>query len=136
MGNSNNLTYNYIHEKAASFEDDEFIIERFLLLGPRKLERIDPAEIDYIDVKINMMQNEGDKLMLISYLNSKLDMVNYYLSILSNEKLNKKYAIPNSYRQLVDMKNRLERLRMVILKYKIPTKKEGLLVQWPSGYEG
>ena len=82
------------------------------------------------------MQNEGDKLMLISYLNNKLDMVNYYLSILSNEKLNKKYAIPNSYRQLVDMKNRLERLRMVILKYKIPTKKEGLLVQWPSGYEG
>lgn len=132
----NDITYNYIHEKAASFEDDEFIIERFLLLGPRKLERIDPAEIDYIDVKINMMQNEGDKLMLISYLNSKLDMVNYYLSILSNEKLNKKYAIPNSYRQLVDMKNRLERLRMVILKYKIPTKKEGLLIQWPSGYEG
>lgn len=132
----NQYTYDYIHEKAASFNDDEYIIERFLLFGPRKLERIDPAEIDYIDVKINMMQNEGDKLMLISYLNSKLDMVNYYLSIYNDEKLSKKYSIPNSYRQLVDMKNRLERLRMVILKYRIPTKKEGLLVQWPSGYEG
>lgn len=128
--------YDIIQEKAASYNDDEYIIERFLIFGPKKLERIDPAEIDYIDVKISTIQNAGDKLMLISYLNSKLDIVNYYLSILADENLSKKYTIPNSYRQLVEMKQRLERLHMIILKYKIPTKKEGLLVQWPSGYEG
>lgn len=124
-----------ILERAYSFSDDKYIMERFIF-GPKKMERIDPAEIDYIEVKKGSMQSDGDKLMLISYLNSKLDLVNYYLSILDNLKLRKKYAIPHSYRQLKDMQNRLETMRYDILKYKIPEKRLGIVVQYPTGYEG
>ena len=56
--------------------------------------------------------------------------------VLDNPKLRKKYAIPHSYRQLKDMQNRLETMRYDILKYKIPEKRLGIVVQYPTGYEG
>lgn len=124
-----------ILERAYSFNDNQYIMERFIL-GPKRMEKIDQAEIDYIEIKKEEITSAGDKLMLISYLNNKLDLVNYYLTILNDKKLRKKYLIPHTYRQLEDMRNRLETLRYEILKYKIPEKRMGIVVQYPSGYEG
>ena len=125
-----------ILERAYQYTDDDFVMERFLFFGSRKLPRIDQSELDYIDVKRADIQSTADKMMLITYLNNKLDIINYYISIVEDRKLRKKYSIPHSSQQLYAMKDRLENLRYEILKYKIPEKKEGIVVQYPAGYEG
>lgn len=107
-----------------------------IIFGPKKLKRIDPMEIDYISVKLNEIKSQTDKMMLITYIHSKIDIVEYYISLLEDPKLSKKYAIPHSLPQLYDMKKRLEALRLETLKYKIPEYKKDFLVKWPDNYYG
>ena len=124
-----------MQEKADKDIEDGYFTE-FFVFGGKQLKRIDPAEIDYIFVKINEIHNEHDKMMLISYLHSKLDLVNYYISIMENPSLYKKYSIPHTLDQLYSIKKELLRAREEILRYKIPERNKGILVAWPSGYEG
>ena len=105
-------------------------------LFKKELKRIDPAEIDYIDVKISGIKNLNDKMMVISYLHSKLDLVEYYISILENKKTARKYNIPHTLSQLQNLRKRLLQLREIALKFKIPEKNKHVLVSWPEGYEG
>ena len=75
-------------------------------------------------------------MMIIQYIHSKMDMVNYYLDIYENPKMNKKYNIPNSYNELKDMQSTLSELRLKALNFKIPERNKNILIQWPSDYEG
>lgn len=111
-------------------------VKEFFLFGGKDLKRLDPSEIDYIDVKISAMKTETDKMMIISYIHSKLDMVNYYISIMQNNKLRRKYNVPHTLDQLFSMKKRLENLREIALKFRLPEKYKGILVAYPTGYEG
>ena len=121
----------YMQERA-----DKLIQEGFFLFGPKNLSRIDPSEIDYIDVKINSIKNDSDKMMVISYIHSKLDMVDYYISILEDPKLSKKYSIPHNLNQLYDMRKRLYQLREIALKFRIPERNRHMLVSWGDVYDG
>lgn len=111
-------------------------VTEFFLFGGKKLKRIDPNEIDYIDVKIDSIQSNTDKLMIISYIHSKLDIVNYYIEILESPTLSKKYTVPYTLSQLDDIKKRLEYLRVKALKFKIPVQNDHLYIAWPDGYDG
>jgi Ca2+-binding EF-hand superfamily protein len=127
--------YDMIHESIDNTIKDG-LYQEFSLFGTTKLKRIDPAELDYILIRMENIESESDKMMLISYLHSKLDTIDYYLSILNNPNMAKKYSVPHSKEQLLNMRELLEVYRMKILKYKIPDRKKGLLVQWAPGYEG
>lgn len=124
----------YMLERADK-EVEEYYTE-FFIFGGKELKRIDPSEIDYIQVKASSIKNDNDKMMIISYLHSKLDMVEYYISILENPKYAKRYRIPHTLQQLYDMKKRLLLLRKNILEYKIPLRDRTVLVSWPTGYSG
>ena len=124
----------YMLERADKDIEDGYYTE-FFIFG-KELKRIDPAEIDYIQVKVSSIKNDNDKMMLISYLHSKLDLVEYYISILENPKLAKRYRIPHTLNQLYDLKKRLLILRRTILDYRIPMKNNSILVSWPTGYGG
>ena len=124
----------YMLERADKDIEDGYFTE-FFIFG-KELKRIDPAEIDYIAVKISSIKNDNDKMMLISYLHSKLDLVEYYISILENPKLAKRYKIPHTLNQLYDLKKRLLIMRRTILDFKIPLKNTSILVSWPTGYTG
>ena len=102
----------------------------------KTLKRIEPADIDYVMIKMEGIKSETDKLMLITYIHSKIDLIDYYISLLENPKLSSKYNIPNSIQQLKSFRERLMAYREAILKYKIPDKFKGILVAWPEGYEG
>ena len=121
----------YMQERA-----DKIIEEGFFSFGTKNLSRIDPAEIDYIDVKINSIKSDSDKMMVISYIHSKIDMVEYYISILENPALSRKYTIPHSLNQLYEMKKRLYQLREIALKFRIPERNRHMLVSWADNYEG
>lgn len=124
----------YIHERMNSIIEDGYFTEFFIF--KKHLKPISAADIDYIEVKMHQIITETDKMMLIGYIHNKLDMVEYYLSILNNPKTAKKYSVPHSIDQLNNMHNRLENLREMVLKYKIPERHRHILVSWADGYEG
>lgn len=124
----------YMQERADKDIEDGYYTEFFLF--KKELKRIDPAEIDYINGKINTIHNENDRMLVISYIHSKLDLVEYYIAIMKDPKTIKKYDIPHTLTQLEGIRQRLLELRQIALKYKIPERNKNILVAWPTGYEG
>lgn len=125
----------YMEERAEKIVNEGYVTE-FFFNRSEKLKRIDPAELDYIDIKTNEIKSEDDKMMLISYLHSKMDMVDYYIQILSNPKLSKKYVVPYTLDNLISIKKRLEKSRENIINFKIPERNKGLYIAWPENYDG
>ena len=113
---------------------DGYYTEFFLF--KKELKRIDPVEIDYIGSKISSIQDENDRMMIISYIHHKLDLVDYYIEIMSNPKTAARYSIPHTLPQLIKIKNTLTEYRIQALKQPLPLKNRGLLVSWADGYEG
>lgn len=127
---------NFLYERAEELEE-EFIATEFFGLGKKTLKRIDPAEIDYAVIKLKNIKSNSDKMMVVSYLHSKLDMVEYYIAILNNPKQAKKFNIPYSLKELEDLKTYLNELITDAINFKLPDRlRGGLLVAWPEGFEG
>lgn len=126
---------NHVFKKIDQVTDDFYATE-FFLLGKKKLKKIDPATIDYIDVEKANIRTNDDKMLLISYIYSKLETVEFYLSILNNQKSSKKYDVPHTKSQLIYMRDRLQQLRDEVIAYKIPEVRYGIQINYPSGYEG
>ena len=126
----------FLYERAAQLEE-EFIATEFFGFGKKQLKRIDPSEIDYIAVKMQDVKNVSDKMMLVSYIHSKLDNIDYYIALLNNPKQSRKYNIPHSLKELEDMKSNLNRMITEVINMKLPERlRDGLLIAWPEGYEG
>lgn len=124
----------FLYEKCDEAQNN--YITEFFNIGTRTLKRIDPAEIDYILIKTDMMKTESDKLMLVSYIHNKLDTVDYYMEILKNPKMKNKYKVPYSFEELQSLHNKLEKMIQTVIEYKLPDPMRGLLVAYPTGYEG
>ena len=73
-------------------------------------------------------------MMIITYIYNKLDIIDYYLSILDSG--SKKYQVPHTREQLVAMRQTLEKYRLDALNRKLPTIDYGVNIQFPAGYEG
>ncbi len=102
----------------------------------KKLKPITPNELDYIDLQIENIKNINDKMMIVSYINSKLDMCRYYIEILENKKASRKYNVPHTKTALININNRLVLSKKKAIAFKIPEKKPDLVVYYPRGYEG
>ena len=76
-------------------------------------------------------------MMLVSYIHSKMDVVDYYIALLKNPKQSRKYNIPYSLKELEDLKDYLNKMINEAINAKLPDKlRGGILVAWPDGYEG
>ena len=135
----NTFTEERVYENA--YKDIEHIIEEgyyteFFGLGKQKVQPILQNQIDYITAKSQDIQSVDDKIMILSYINGKLETIQYYLDILANPKVAKKFIIPNSESQLIRFQTQLNNVKTFVLKYKIPDKRDELVVWYPKGYEG
>ena len=127
--------YESVNNEIDSIIEDSYITE-FLDIRKKKLKPVNQNEIDYVAMKSQDIQSIDDKIMLMSYINSKLDMIEYYLSIMDDPKTAKKYIIPNSENQLNRYRVQLLQIKKYITNYKIPDNSQ-LIVSWyPKGYEG
>ena len=125
--------FNYITESVNKIIEDTYFTE--FGIG-RKLAPIERNQLDYIAVKIESMATINDKMMILSYINSKLELIDYYIDVLSDKKLSKKYKVPHSLEQLEYYKEILNRLRERALNTKIGSGERELVVYYPKGYEG
>ena len=113
-------------------DDSEILCERVF---SKKLKKIDPAMIAYIQITKDSMKTNDDKMMLVSYIYAKLDVVNYYLTIIDNNI--PKLIVPHSSQYLIDVRDSLLKLKDEILNYKLPVVNYGVSVGgYPVGYEG
>ena len=117
-------------------ESAESYMREFGIFGKKKLQRIEPADIDYIGLKIDQISSDLDKMMLVSYIHNKMDMVNFYLDLLDDPRSGKKYNVPHSRSYLLSAQKQLEMLREKALKKIIPPKQPDIYVGYPAGYEG
>ena len=99
-----------------------------------KMKRIDPADIDYIGLEIENIKSNDDKMMIVSYIYNKLDIIDYYIALIDSR--NAKYSIPHSRESLVAMRERLDQYRKDAINRKLPEVEYGIKIQYPSGYEG
>ena len=83
-----------------------------------------------------MMRKDADKLMLLSYIHNKLDMVHFYMDILQDPVESKRYKVPHNLKYLQMMEKQLEEFRMQVLKFTVPPKQPDIFIGYPSGYEG
>lgn len=123
-----------IYESVDLVQKQEYYNE-FLNIGKKRLDPVTQTQVDYIAAKIDDIKTTNDKVMMLSYLNSKVDLCEYYLSLLANPELSKKYIIVNSERELHRFINRLNQLRKIILGIKIK-KDDNYVVFYPQDYEG
>ena len=108
----------------------------FLNFGRKSLKQITRTELDYIDVQIMDMKTNDDRLMILSYINSKLDLCDYYITIINDKNLSKKYDVPQSLTSLLDIRKRLLISKNKAFAQKIPTRIDDIYVFYPTGYEG
>ena len=139
----NILSDEKIYELTESFIDwgngmessNTFCYNEFFNIGKKKLNPIRQREIDYIEANLIDLENHTDKLMLLSYTNSKLELCQYYLEIYNHPEIAKKYVIPNTKQQLIAFQKRLLLLKDAIIKKDV-TDKQTIEVYYPAGYEG
>ena len=114
----------------------ESVYTETLNILKKKMDRIDPATVDYVMVRKDDIKSNDDKLMLITYIYGKLDLINYYLDIMDNPKYAKRYIFANSRNELIRMRDQLEKLKTEILDYRIPEVRYGVQIMYPDGYTG
>lgn len=131
---SERVLFEKICDHACKIADSTYTKE--FSLFKKKLKRIEPYELDYIAIEKDKMKTNDDKLLLVSYIHSKLDIVNYYISILDNPIYAEKFIVPHSKEELVNIRERLLNLRVEVLNKPIVPIKYGLTIAYPSGYEG
>ena len=112
-----------------------FIYTEFLSIGKKKLKPILPREIDYIEAKSADMRSADDKLMMLSYTTSKLELCRYYLDIYAHPEVAKNYIIPNTKMQLIQFEKELSMLKKLIIFTPIK-KPNDFEVYYPDKYEG
>lgn len=123
-----------LYESVDLVTKKEYYME-FLNVWKKKLDPVTQTQIDYIAAKMDGIKTVSDKVMLLSYLNSKIDLCEYYLGLLKDPKLAKRYVIINNEKQLRRFIEQLNVLRDRILSIRIRDD-DNYVVFYPQGYEG
>ena len=117
------------YEQGSYFEE--------LALISKDLEPIDRNQLDYIRIKVDSMETMTDKMVIVSYINSKIELAEYYLAILNDKKASKKLKVPHTEEYLKYVVATLEALRKKALAAKTGQNTYyDIRVTYPSGYEG
>ena len=138
-----NLTKSWFEDGASYFEYaldhlDETIENEYMAeFGDfrKKLKPIDQNQLDYIQIKVQAIQTINDKMMIVSYINSKIELVQYYLGILEDPKSAKKYKVPHTKSQLTMMLDVLYRSKELAINKKLQGDTR-IITIYPEGYEG
>lgn len=127
--------YNYIHDTLDHIVEEASSYNEFTIPGKiHRMKKIDPMEIDYIGLEVNNIKTNDDKIMVVSYIYSKLDVIDYYIALIDSK--NPNYVIPHTRDSLVKMRETLNNYRLAAINKKLPEVKYGISIQYPTGYEG
>lgn len=95
-------------------DTNNFEQEGFLTKKPKKLKPIGRDVVAYITCEMNDIRSANDQAMLAGYTCSKIELVDFYLTVLDTQ--DARYIVPHNKAYLLTMKADLERLLAQILK--------------------
>ena len=131
--NDDGIRMRYLTDLASKMANDAYVTE-FGFGG--RLKPIERNQLDYIRIKVQQIQTYNDKMMVVSYINSKIELAHYYLEVLADPKLAKKMKVPHSKDQLERIILILEREKEIAIKKPIDDGTPKIFVSYPSDYEG
>lgn len=88
--------------------------EGFLSKKPKRLKPIPRDIIAYITCEMNDIHSSNDQAMLSGYTCSKIELVDFYLTVLDTQDV--RYVVPHNRQYLAMMKQELEKLLTQILR--------------------
>ncbi len=102
----------------------------------KKLKKISPDLVSYIQIETEAIRDANDKMMISSCCLGKLELVNWYLELL--EVGSKKYIVPQSKAYLEMVRDQLMACHKEIMAVKTtkPGERPLLDIKYPKGYEG
>ena len=127
----NDSIYDSLSRKA-----DKIVTESLFSKSNKKLKKIDPLDIDYINIEIDKILNHDDKIYV-------LDLIYYQLSLIdkANEMIDegKGNLVQNTKRDLERYREELLRLRERAVNVRIVKRNPldiNIRVDYPKGFEG
>ena len=122
-----------IHVYDKAFKEAYFVESGFF---KKKVKAVTQDQIAYIEEQLNHLQSETDRSMLLSYINGKLEGVEWQILAHGNPTLMKKYIL-EPLPILQKEQKILEDLKIRLLKARIlPKPYELIIPDYPTGYEG
>lgn len=113
---------------------EEMYVREFFHFGGRNLKRLDPTDFNYISIEKENIKTNDDKMLLISYINTKVDSINFYIAC--TEDKDNGFVVPHTKEQLLEMRSKLEKIEDEVMKFQITRPEYGLRINYPEGYEG
>ncbi len=106
------------------------------LFGPEKLKKIPTDLVSYITIETEAIKDTNDKMMISSYTLGKLEMVEWYIELLTVG--SNKYTVPHSKSYLEGVRAQLLDCHKQIMAVKIanPSDRPIVDIKYPKGYEG
>ena len=101
--------------------------------GMKKLKKIPRSIIPYIQIEIESVKDDIDKNLIVGYIVSKLDLVDWYIELLDTG--SNKYIVPHTRQYLVNFKKELLKLYKMAMN-KVPSDRTKNKIPYPEGYEG
>lgn len=95
--------------------------------------KVTQHDIDIIVLQAEKITNQNDKIYLLDIIYDYIETLDLMDEYLHN---GKKDRVQMTERQIKDMREQLEVLRLQVLKYKIVEKQYGVFIKYPVGYEG
>lgn len=128
--------YERVYSLLDKIENDTYNSDYFLEgFGIKKLKRIDPYDLGYIDLQIDAARTNEDRILILSFLHSKLDLVEYYIAL--SEKGDRRYVVPHTKESLYKMRDRLlDSEKRLIAKNTNINPTSAVIIDYPKGYGG
>ena len=104
--------------------------------GVKKLKKLPRDIVTYIEIEAENITSSNDKMMIASYCISKLEIVEWYISLIDSD--SKKYLVPHNKQYLEWMRLALLNCYKKIMNTKVinPATRPIIDIQYPKGYEG
>lgn len=106
------------------------------LFGGKKLKKIDPLDLDYIDVEIDRILTDEDKIYVLDLIYYQNELCDAVLDFINNGKCSK---VCNTKSEVLEFKKRLTDMRKRTVNTKIARKNPlefHIKVDYPKGFEG
>lgn len=139
VSSSGNQHYKRVSDNINRILTDLYNSDYFLEgVFTKRLKRIDPYDLSYIDIQISSARTDEDRILINAFLHSKLDLVEYYLTLLDRNDTH--YVVPHSKTELLKMRERLYNSEKALINKDTSLKPVSFMdvykPQYPAGYEG
>jgi len=127
---------NQIRSKIIRENTEDVFLEKVFGKKVKRLKKIPPDLVSYILIEGRSIRDDNDRLLIISYLFAKVEIIEWYIELIDVQSPN--YIVPHTRDHLVRIKNQLMEAHKEIMAIKLRRPSDPIIQigGLPPGYEG